>query len=280
MKLPRSDTVRACRLQRGILFEGATAEQAEAAVDVLRGFNVEAVAVPDDDLPIMPKPLHVSLARIDDDGLATPSIRSPGLPDVWQWRDLALLSGGIIVDPQALTAGLFDKVEEAGFSDADDRRSMAARALEKARGRVFPLRAEIAAGRDGMADALEAALVRRGGLSEYEVDGFGRVETVIDLVFHRPFERLRLTGASRIGNRERTGNKARELHAAVHEIAGLTPFATHPGATLALADGADSGEYVFEDLGQFDNYCRWVYYWRLRLEAEGAESDNDDDPES
>jgi hypothetical protein len=42
------------------------------------------------------------------------------------------------------------------------------------------------------------------------------------------------------------------------------PDASQPGATLALIEGADSGEYLFEDLNQFDMYSRWVYYKRVR----------------
>jgi hypothetical protein len=269
LKLPRSDTVRACRLQRGILFEGAEQAAAEAAVKVLGDFGVEALCVPDAELPLLPKAVQVSLSQVTPGGFATPSIAGAGLPKLWKWDDLAMLAGGILMDPAVQTAGLIDKIEEAGFSDATDRQSMAARQLEKARSRVFPLANEIARGGQAVGEALEAALAGKSPGVQSEVEGFGKVGTVLDLVFTRPFERLRITGNSRITGLEHSASRARNLHLAVKEIAACAGAATQPGATLALAHGADSGEYLFEDLTQFDSYCRWVYFWRLRRRAGG-----------
>lgn len=285
LKLPRSDTVRACRLQRGILFEGASGGQARACVDALEGFEVEAISVPDDEVPLLPKPVNVSLARIEDAGLATPSIKGAGMPSLWAWENLALVAGAILMDPDVQTPGLLDKIDDSGFAAPSDRQNMAARQLDKARKRVFPLRAEIDGGRQNMGDALEAALARKGGVGDREVEGFGKVDTAIDFVFVKPFDRLRITGAGRIAGLERTPSRARNLHVALKDITARAHAATQPGATLALAHGADSGEYVFEDLAQFDHYCRWAYFWRLQRQNEfealredesDAESDNAD----
>ncbi|MEZ5993385.1 MAG: hypothetical protein R3E76_13690 [Planctomycetota bacterium] len=264
LKLTRSDTVRACRLQRGILFEGATAEQADAAVRALGDFDVAALSVPDGEMPLLPKPVHVSLSQILREGFATPSINGAGLPKLWKWEDLAMLAGGILMDPAAQAAGLFDRIDEGGFSDASDRQSMAAKQLEKARSRVFPLADEIARGGKEVGEALEAALSGKAPVLETSVDGFGKVGTVLDLIFTKPFERLRVTAKGRITGLEHTASAARNLHMAVKEISPLATQATQPGSTLALAHGADSGDYLFEDTPQFDSYCRWVYFWRLR----------------
>jgi hypothetical protein len=264
LKLPRSDTVRACRLQRGILMEGASADGAEAAVKALADFGISALAVPDAEMPILPRPVHVSLAQVTPDGFATPSVTGAGLPKLWPWPGLALLAGGILMDPGAQAAALFDKVEKDSISEATDRQSVAARQLEKARNRVFPLSAELARPGREVGEALEAALSGKSPGIETEVEGFGKVGSVLDLLFTRPFERLRITGSGRITGLEHSASRARNLHMAVKEIAPLAAQAAQPGATLALAHGADSGEYLFEDLSQFDNYCRWVYYWKLR----------------
>jgi hypothetical protein len=269
LKLPRSDTVRACRLQRGIVFEGAEQDKAEEAVKVLDGFGVEALAVPDGDVPIMPKPVMVSLSHIEEKGFATPSVSGAGLPKLWEWGNLVQFAAGILIDPQAQSAGLFDKVEE-GFSEAADRQSVAARQLERARSRVFPLADEISRGGKEVGAAMEAALTGKAAAIEHEVEGFGRIGTVIDLLFTSPFERLRVTGGGRITGLEHTASRARNLHLAVKAIAAHAPGATQPGATIALAHGADSGDYLFEDLSQFDYYCRWAYFWRLRRASEFA----------
>lgn len=268
LKLTRSDTVRACRLQRGILFEGATAEQANNTVRALGEFDVAALSVPDIEMPLLPKPVHVSLSQVTPEGFATPSINGPGLPKLWKWEDLAMLAGGILMDPAVQAGGLFDRIEEAGFSDADDRQTMAATQLEKARSRVFPLANEIERGGREVGEALEAALSGRGPTVESEVEGFGKVGTLIDLVFTRPFERLRVTGKARVAGLEHTASKARNLHTAIKEISAKATQATQPGSTLALVHGADSGEYLFEDTSQFDSYCRWVYFWRVRRNRE------------
>src|SRR5690606_3703163 len=101
LKLPRSDAVRACRLQRGILFEGATHETAELAVNMLSSFGIQAVAVRDDKVPILPRPVNVSLAQVEEAGFATPSVSGTGLPKLWPWPDLVLVSAGILIDPAA-----------------------------------------------------------------------------------------------------------------------------------------------------------------------------------
>jgi hypothetical protein len=263
LKSPRSDAVRACRLQRGILVEGAAEDLAENAVSVLKDFGVSALAVPDSDVPILPKPVHVSLAHVQLDGFATPSVTGAGLPKLWPWEDLALLAGGILMDPQAQSAGLFDKIEDAAVADAQDRQAVAARQLERARNRVFPLAAEVQ--RVGeVGEALEAALSGKSTAIEHEVEGFGKIGTVLDLVFTKPFERLRITGKARVTGIEHSSSRARNLHLAMAEIAPNAGAASQPAATQALIRGDDSGEYLFEDLGQFDMYCRWVYYWKLR----------------
>lgn len=270
LKLPRSDTVRACRLQRGILFEGVEQEPAEDAVRALADYEVAALAVPDTDVPLLPKPVHVSLSQVTDEGFGTPSITGAGMPKLWKWDNLAMLAGGVIMDPDALAAGLLDKIEGEGFTDPEDRQSMAARQLEKARSRVFPLADEIKRGGKEVGEALEAALSGRVTPQESEVEGFGHVQTLLDLLFTKPFERLRITSKGRISGLEHSTSAARNLHLAVKEVAAKAGRATQPGSTLALAHGADSGEYLFEDMGQFDDYCRWVYYWRLRREREAA----------
>ena len=264
LKVLRSDAVRACRLQRGILFEGAEQTGADDAVKVLGDFGVEAIVVPDAELPILPKPVHVSLSHIEPDGFATPSVSGAGMPKLWPWENLVLFAGGIIMDPDALSAGLFDRIEGEGFSDATDRQSMAAKQLEKARSRVFPLAHEIERAGKEIGQALEAALSGKVQVGDGTVEGFGRIETAIDLLFTKPFERLRVTSKGRITGLDHTPSRARNLHAGVKAMIGKAAKATQPGATLALADGADSGEYLFEDLAQFDAYCRWNYFWRLK----------------
>jgi hypothetical protein len=110
---------------------------------------------------------------------------------------------------------------------------------------------------------LQAAISGKGGEGE-AVEGFGSVSTVIDVLFTRPLERLRFTGTSRITSIRRSSSHARDLHVAIAELARGATQATLPGATLALAHGADSGDYVFEDIQQFEAHCRWAYLWRLR----------------
>ncbi|MCC7509467.1 MAG: hypothetical protein IT464_08840 [Planctomycetes bacterium] len=264
----RADAVRMCRLQRGILLQGATQPQADAAIELLKAHDVSAVSIADDAVPIIPKPVQVSVVSLDRDGLSTPSLTGAGLPKTWAWDDLALVCGGVLVGADAQAASLVEKVDESALSEAEDRRSLAARALERARDRVFPLRFELERPEPDVAGALAAALSRKTIRTAPEVDGFGRISTVIDLVFTKPYERLRITSASRVLGIDRSASPARDLHLAVALLAKLAAGATLPGAALALAHGADSGEYVFEDMQQFDAHCRWAYLMRLRRAAE------------
>ncbi|MBK9974681.1 MAG: hypothetical protein IPP14_07895 [Planctomycetes bacterium] len=267
MKLPRSDTIRACRLQRGILFEGAPQAVAQEVVTLLASHQIEAIAVASDDLPLLPKPVQVSLANVDSTGLGTPSLQGAGLPKSWDWNHLALVAAGITLDPAQQAAGLAEKMDNSAMEDRQDRVAMAQRALEKARTRVFPLREELQRGEPELGAALQAALAGAKVPDQEAASGFGRVGTVVDILFVKPYERLRLTDKSRVQGLARTGSLARNLHTLVKALETQADSATLSGTTLALAAGADSGDYLFEDLAQFDDYCRWAYFWRLRRQV-------------
>ncbi len=262
LSLPRSDTVRMCRLQRGILLEGATQEQAQAAADVLAGGGVQATAVADEAMPLLPKAVHVAIVSLEPAGFMTPSLQGAGMPQIWSWDDLRLVCAGILVGPQAQASSLVDKVAETSMDDPQDRRSMAARALEKARMRVFPLRGEITEPEPEPALALGEAL--RGSGASREVPGFGVIGTVIDMVFTDPFERLRVTEKSRATSLQRSSSRARDAHMAVAEIARVAPRATLPQAAGLFARGVDAGDYVFDDMSQFEAHCRWAWFRHLK----------------
>jgi hypothetical protein len=261
--VPRSDTLRICRLQRGILFEGATEAQASAASQLLHSHGIDSEAIPDSALPLLPKAVHVGLGHVELEGLATPSIVGAGMPKLWPWRNLVLASAGVLIDPAVQAAGVVDKLDKDMLAEVEDRRSVATRQLDRARERVFPLAAELARPRQDFAGALQAAMTGTR-LPQTEIEGFGKIDTVLDLVFTHPFERLRVTPAGRVTGLARFGNRAIDLHVQVAEVLRRAPEASMPAGTLALAHGADSGEYVFEDLAQFEQFTRWSYYWRLR----------------
>lgn len=268
MKLPRSDAVRACRYQRGILFEGATEQAAQAVVAALKLREVEAQAVPDAEVPLLPKPVQVSLVAVEPAGLATPSLQGAGMPQLWDWNHLALVCAGILLDPAQQAAGIVDKMDKAALEEADDRNALARRALERARTRVFPLAEELRRGEVEVGEALQAALTGAKLQAPEAAGGFGRIGTVVDVIFNRPMERLRLTEKSRVQGIQRSMAPARNLHATVKALEAQADSATLSGTTIALAAGADSGEYLFEDAGQFDDYCRWAYYWKLKRQGE------------
>lgn len=267
MKPPRGDSVRACRYQRGILFEGAARQAADALVDTLKLHAIEALAVPDDQVPILPRPVQVSLASIGADGLHTPSLQGAGMPQVWDWNNLALVCSGILLDPAQQAAGIVDKMDKAALEEADDRALLAQRALERARTRVFPLAEELRRGDPEVAEALQAALAGARLQQPEALGGYGRIGTVVDIVFGRPLERLRLTEKSRVQGLARTGSVARNLHTLLKALVEQSDNASLSGTTIALAAGADSGDYLFEDAGQFDDYCRWAYYWKLKRQG-------------
>lgn len=273
--VPRPDSVRICRLQRGILFEGGTEAQAAAAVRLLHAHGIDSEFVADEALPLLPKPVHVSLATVEPAGLATPSLTGTGMPKLWPWRNLTLACAAILIDPTVQAAGVVDKMDKDMLAEAQDRRSMVARQLERARERVFPMGAELARPSQDFAGALQAAMTGTR-VPQTEVDGFGKIDTVFDLVFTHPFERLRITPKGRVNGVARFGNRAIDLHTITAEVLRRAPEASMPAGTLALAHGADSGDYVFEDLAQFEHFARWSYFWRLRRTAPAQK----DQPES
>jgi hypothetical protein len=264
LSLPRADIVRACRLQRGILFEGISEEPALLAAELLEEGGAPAVAVPDEDLAVLPRSVQVSLLRADEDALAAPSLGGTTLPSRWPWGELAFAAAAVLIDADAQTAGLVNKVNGQAFRAAEDRRAFADRALEKARERVFPLAAELARPLPATEDALRAAVGGTGAALQEAVPGFGRVDTVLDLVFSRPFERLRLAGNGRFLGLPRGASRVQLLHGALNEVSRHARDVTLPASALALLHGADSGEYVFDDIRQFDDYCRWSWFWRLQ----------------
>jgi hypothetical protein len=276
LKLPRADAVRMCRRQRGILFSGAGREQAEETAACLANEGIQAVVVADAELPLLPGAITVSVASLADEGLRAPSVQGIGMPDVWRYEHLALVTAGVLMDPKQQAATLLERAGEGALSEEADRRSLAAGVLERARGRVFPLRAELERDEPQVAEALTAAL-RGEGQSDTEIPGFGVISTAVDLVFTRPFERLRLVDNTRVQGIARSRNRARMLHDLLGAIVPRADGATVAGTALAIQQAVDSGDYVFEDMQQFDAYSRWAY-WR-RLSSAGNEKADDPDRE-
>jgi hypothetical protein len=268
LRVPRGDAVRVCRYQRGILVEGASQDAAESLVALLRTRQVEALALPDAQLPVLPRAVNVSLATIDGTGFGTPSVQGAGFPNLWDWNHLALVCAGILLDPAQQAAGIVDRMDKAALEEANDRAALAQHALDRARTRVFPLGKEIARGEADIGQALQVALTGGKPQAPQALDGFGHIGTVVDVIFQRPMERLRLTERSRVQGLARGPSLARILHLTVKALSAQADSAGLSGTTIALAAGADSGEYLFEDLGQFDDYCRWAYFWKLKRQGE------------
>ncbi|CAG1769558.1 hypothetical protein BAC2_00413 [uncultured bacterium] len=260
LRVTKSDAVRALRLQRGILLEGLSEEQALAAQSALQAEGVQTRVTPDAEVPALSKPLEVSLIRVGDHDFETPSVVGAGLPQLWPWENLALACGGIILDGAVQAEKLSVALEQGLHEEADVRKAHAQRQLEKARERVFPLSAEIRRPEPELADALTAAARAKAGRKEKQaIEGeFGSVQTVLDLVFTKPLERLRVTAKTRVQDLPRSVHPAKQLHIIAAAIA------PHAGKRASksltdLAASADSGSYLFEDLMQFDDYCRWCF---------------------
>lgn len=260
LRVTKSDAVRALRQQKGILVEGVSQEQAQAACAALKAEGVEANAVAETEVPALPKALEVSLIRIGEHTFETPSLVGAGLPQIWPWEDLLLACGGIVLDASAQIEKLASTLERGDNEDADVRKAHAQRQLERARERVFPLSAEVGRAEPELFDALSAAARARKGKNEKPADvgEFGNLRTMLDLVFRHPFERLRITARTRVQDLPRSVHPAKQLHL----IAAAAITQISKGACqsfLDLARAVDSSSYIFEDLAQFDDYCRWCF---------------------
>lgn len=267
LRVPRSDTVRMCRLQRGILFQGATEEAAARALAVLAEGGVEAEVVPDADVPLLGRALEPMVVEFTEEGLRTPSLAGAGLPALWPWDALAMVSAGIQADPGADAEGFLGGIDRDLLQEAEVRKAGARRRLERARERVYPLREVLAKSEPQAAELL----ARHAGKAGDE-DPHRRVRTRLDLIFTRPFERIRLTEQCRALGRDHSAWPARNLQAMLKELVALAPQAGLTGASLALLHEADAGDYLFDDDATFDDYCRWS--WRQRLVAgEPSESE-------
>jgi hypothetical protein len=260
LRVTKSDAVRALRQQKGILVEGVSEEQATAACAALKAEGVEASAVPDAEVPALPKALEVSLIRVGAHDFETPSLVGAGLPQIWPWENLLLACGGIVLDAAAQIEKLASTLEKGNHEDADVRRAHAQRQLERARERAFPLSAEVRRSEPELFDALTAAARAKKNKPEKpkEEGEFGNLRTMLDLVFRDPFERLRVTAKSRVQDLPRSVHPAKQLHIIAAAVA------PHAGAHACqslhdLAAAADSASYVFEDSLQFDDYCRWCF---------------------
>lgn len=260
LRVTKSDAVRALRQQKGILVEGVSQEQAQAACAALKAEGVEANAVAETEVPALPKALEVSLIRIGEHTFETPSLVGAGLPQIWPWEDLLLACGGIVLDASAQIEKLASTLERGDNEDADVRKAHAQRQLERARERVFPLSAEVGRAEPELFDALSAAARARKGKNEKPADvgEFGNLRTMLDLVFRHPFERLRITARTRVQDLPRSVHPAKQLH--LIAAAAITQISKRACQSfLDLARAVDSSSYIFEDLAQFDDYCRWCF---------------------
>ncbi|MCC6573680.1 MAG: hypothetical protein IT462_07805 [Planctomycetes bacterium] len=283
VKITRGDAVRACRLQRGILFEGLMREQADAGQRVLKDLGVNATVAPDSEFPALPKAAEVSLAKVTAEAFETPSLMGAGMPRIWPWGDLALVAAGIVLNARGEAERVSGGMEPDLLAEQDVRQAQARRRLEKVKARTFPLAEMIKQSEPEVAAVLASAhrrkvATKKRGLrittarekNMLQVEAapkgeFEGVEILVDLVFTKPFERLRLSTNSRLMGIARSTLPAKNLYAWVRAIAEFANAATLPGATLAVSAGADSGEYLFDDAAQFDDYCRWAYSRRLAV---------------
>ncbi len=260
LRVTKSDALRALRQQRGILLEGLSEVQAKAAQDAMRAEGVLTRIVADAEVPSLSKPLEVSLIRVGEHDFETPSVVGAGLPQLWPWENLALACGGIILDGAVQADKLTVALEQGLHEEADVRKAHALRQLEKARERVFPLSAEIRRPEPELADALTAAARAKAGKKEKRaIEGeFGEVQTVLDLVFVKPLERLRVSARTRVQDLARSVFPAKQLHIIA---AAVAPHAKSKASSSLkdLATSTDCGSYLFEDLLQFDDYCRWCF---------------------
>lgn len=260
LRVTKSDAVRMLRQQKGILAEGVSETAAAAAITTLKENRIEARAVLDSEVPALSKALEVSLIRVGERDFETPSVVGAGLPQLWPWENLLLACGGIILDASAQVEKLSNTLEKALGEDADVRKAHAQRQLERARHRAFPLAAEVRKPEPELGDALAVAARAKVGKKDKAVsDGeFDNVQTVLDLVFKQPLERLRITAKTRVQELPRSVHPAKQLHIIA---AAIQPHVGKRGcaALEQLATAADAGTYLFEDLIQFDDYCRWCF---------------------
>lgn len=263
LRVTKSDAARMLRQQKGILAQGVGEEAAHAAVSTLQEAQVPARAVRDDEVPALPKALEIALIRIGEHDFETPSVVGAGLPQIWPWDSLLLACGGIIVDSTIQIGKLTSTLEGMTSDEADVRKAHARRQLERARERVFPLGSEVRKAEPELGETLSAsARAKSGSKAKPEpADEFDNVKTVIDLLFSKPLERLRITAKTRVQDLPRSVHPAKQLHIIA---AALQPHLGNRGcnALAALAAGTDSGSYLFEDLVQFDDYCRWCFMHR------------------
>ncbi|MBV6516653.1 MAG: hypothetical protein HPKKFMNG_02340 [Planctomycetes bacterium] len=270
VSITRSDAVRALRQQRGIILEGLSAERAEAARELLSGEGMEPRVVADAVVPAQSKALEIALARLDEHCFETPSLQGAGLPQLWPWEHLVVAVGGLIIDARAQAERLTSGLENGLIHEAEVRKAQAQRMLEKSRLRVFPLSTELGRDEPQLAEALASAqrarLARAKGEKPAEpaLEGeFGRISTRLDLFFTRPFERLRVTEKSHVQELQRSALPAKQLHTLAATLAQKVPAEKLAPSTWMLAAGSDSGEYLFDDGPQFDDYCRWCL-WRAQ----------------
>ena len=114
----------------------------------------------------------------------------------------------------------------------------------------------------GLNDEQVAPIVGPFGAETGEEHAFDNVQVLLDLVFARPMERLRITMKTRVQDLPRSVHPAKQLHTIAAALAARVGQRASP-SLLDLATGIDSGGYLFEDALQFDDYCRWCFMSRV-----------------
>jgi len=268
MEVARADAIRACARQRGIVVQGLDETRANAAVSALVEAGYLAVAVPDVEVPILPRPLELSVVHFEGEGLRTPSIIGAGIPQFRPWGNLALISAAILADPTKQAAALLDKFRPNMLDDPKDRLSVAQKQRERARDRIYPLTTEIRREEPSPAAVIESAMAKSASRVGKGRKAKGKVEkeggttgqtTCIDLIFTGPFERLRITSATRAKDVPQSVHPAKNLHVTLNAMLVRSGRSRLTRASEQLSAGVDSGEYLFDDEGQLSDYLRWCY---------------------
>lgn len=279
----RMDATRACRQQRGILFAGATVEQASNAIAVLDKKGVSAAVIDDSDVPVLPKPLDVGMAQLDGDMLGTPSLTGIGVPQIWAFDDIRMIVAGIIMDPESEAAGTISRLDQGFLDDASDRKVMAERHLQKVGQRAFPLREELERKTAPVLEAIQSAFnaktkskKKKANETAEDLGPYGRYRVAIDVFMARPLERLRFSEQTRIKEIGRQENAAQSLVTSLGFLVERAAGAFLPVSAEAVLDRRDSALYLFESETQFDDYCRWCWWSMLRNEDKPTANDDEE----
>ncbi len=248
------DARRISRYARGLFLEEIERSKAETACAALMSKGIDTLIVPVGEYRELPRPRRIVTAELSDAGFQFKTDFRKPLETI-PWSKLSFVSAGIVATPQYrdLLSSKSFKLLPAIYKIEDQD---AKQELREKLANLSLKKRKVAGG---------TSIRYRNRLKEDDLEFLYKEQTLgyIDLITLDPWDRLRINRHEFRFDylRERAGaNSLENFRILAKDLTNWAKDTLISNMTMALVDGIEVHELVFDNLGEFDKYNTWFLH--------------------